>query len=135
MGEGNVTRGQPNTYTLKAGEAITARTICYLKSDGLVYMCDDGTKPPMFIATAAVDISTRGVFESAFPSVQMVAGEAINPGATVICGTNGVAMVTDTNSVWLAGIYIGESAAAATQWIEVLHCPHISVDKSTTIAD
>ncbi len=129
------TKGMPYSYTYEAGEAITASRPCYLKSDGKMYMTDDTTKPPMFCPVSDIASAAKGVFESPFPSVTMKAGGAINPGQTVISGTDGVCATTDTDNAWCMGFYIGTAACALNQEIEVLYAPHVTNDKSALQAD
>jgi|SRR5690606_5812057 len=118
-----------------AGEIIPVGRVCYLKSDGKLYMCDSGAKPPIFVAReAAAAIGDRIDVGTSFPVIEMEAGGNINIGSNVECTTDGkVIAVTTNDNAWVTGAAL--KGAASGDLIPVLYNPHVTNDASALNAD
>lgn len=124
-----------SVYTLAIGEAIPAGRDCYLKSDGLVYMVDDKTKPPMFTSIfGSTTVGAKIDFYSPYPSVEKEAGGSVTVGKALVNTTDGKVIVgTTEDDAWYAGIAL--QAGASGNLIEVLLSTGIMNDISAVTND
>lgn len=130
---GGTHTGRYGIKTYEAGEAITAYTVCYLKSDGKVYMIDDTAKPPVFIALEAIASGAKGTFALAFPTCIVRCGGTVTLGSLVQVTTDGEIVDATTDNVWVLGQAL--EAGSDHSYAEVALCSHVTNDVSALDAD
>jgi hypothetical protein len=86
-----------------AGEALVRGTWVYLKSDGLVYMIDDTSKPPLGVVCDTTLISADAQIACPFPILLCRCGGTVTIGSLVQITTDGEIIDGTSDNVWAIG--------------------------------